>query len=201
MANDFLQLGESLRALPRASVSLEKDEEKPFMTEVKELIDLVSVKKVHDGSLQEHMARALDLEERITTKIYAPLIYRLKADWTHRSSDFYIRVKAHITRLNRLILPCAGDPALIHRTNTLLEKFELEVQRPREPEIPVRKAKKLTRKKVRTAPKKAAKPKSSVTRKKVTEPARSIKKRGKSAAKRAKPLIKNIKVSRRRASR
>jgi hypothetical protein len=201
MAQDYLQLGQSLRALPRASVGLDKADEEAFMSEIKELMDLVSTKVSKDGTLQEHMARALDLEERITTKIYAPLIYRLKADWTDRSSDFYIRVKAHITRLNRLILPCAGDPSLIHRTHTLLEKFEQEIQRPREPEIPIRRAKKGSPKKAGKKQKKTTRTKASAPRKKVSKSAGQMKKRGKSVSKRSKPLIKNVKVSRRRASR
>jgi len=202
MANDFLQLGDSLRSLPRASVGLAKADEKAFMFEVTDLIGLISATVAQDGTIQEHMARALDLEERITTKIYAPLIYRLKAEWTDRYSDFYIRVKAHITRLNRLILPCAGDPTLFYRANTLLEKFELQVQRPKESEVPVRRSKRASRKAGRaTTAKKTAKAKGSATRKKATKPASSIKKRTKGVAKRTKSLVKNIKVSRRRASR
>jgi hypothetical protein len=211
MANDFLQLGESLRALPKASTVFAKEDEKAFLTELSDLSSLIAAKVSRDGTLQEHMSRALDLEERLTKKIYAPLIYRLKSNWTARYSDFYILVKAHITRLNRLILPCAGDPILIQRTIALLEGFEQEVQRPRELDEVVRRSPRPSRRKAKASSKKVSpkkvsakkvsKVKGRVARPKAPKPASSATKRAKRVTKRSKRLIKNIKVSRRRASR
>jgi hypothetical protein len=141
------------------------------------------------GSLHGCFTCTLDFEEPLILRAYVPLIRALRADCTNQALDFYIMVKAHVARLNRVILPFSGDPSLTQRTLNLLQAFEREVQGP--PPLPARK------------PAAAAK---AVRR--TRHPHKSAQLRSGKAAKSlrrtkgiAKPLVQKIKLPRRRARR
>ena len=76
--------------------------------------------KFEGTSLPAHLSVSLDLETPLILKFYAPLIRLLRSRETADALDFYIIVKAHVTRLMRIIQSFAGDPALIKRSSVLL---------------------------------------------------------------------------------
>jgi hypothetical protein len=109
--------------------------------------------------------------------------------------DFYVMVKAHITRVAQSVQLFSGDPALGQRCALLLQNFEKEVQEP--VAIPERRPKRRANKSVpatRHARKTAVRKMRPVVKK---EPVRSRVK----IAKRAKPLVQKIKLAPRRARR
>jgi hypothetical protein len=198
MGNDLTAQAESLKKLPSSFWQSLKKQEKELLHAAELILPEDTGKPT--GSLQACLVETLDLEEPMILTIYALLIRRLRVEWTERALDFYIMVKAHIARLARLIQAYSGDPALSLRCAILFHNFEKEVQ---EPAVIETKSSKSARKK--TAHKKAAKVKRSgaaaLTRrarvKDTRQPARSLKK----LSKRAKPLVKKIEITRRRARR
>ncbi len=150
--------------------------------------------------LEESIGQSLSLEEPVVLRIYAPLIHRLRTAWTSRALDFYVIVKSHVAGLMRLVLTYCGDPALIQRAASLLENFEKEAQ---EPEFVVKPP--VTRSGVsrrHPAAARVAKPKAKTARKQSRKvPRRPLASRSRSVAKRAKPLVRKIRISSRRARR
>ncbi len=149
--------------------------------------------------LEEWIGQSLSLEEPVVLRIYAPLIHRLRRAWTNRALDFYVIVKSHVAGLMRLVQTYCGDPALIQRASSLLENFEKEAQ---EPEFPVKPALTKTKPRKHTAAARATKPKARTARmpsRKV--PTRPLASRSRSVAKTAKPLVRKIRISSRRARR
>ena len=137
----------------------------------------------------------LDIEEPMILKVYAPLIRRLRAEWTERALDFYVMVKAHIARLARVVQAYSGDPALSQRCAILFHDFEKEVQEPAAIEI---------------IPKKSARKRAIAARQvrktvATRSPKVAVAKRHTRAldklAKRAKPLVKKIEIAKRRVRR
>ncbi|MBZ5498082.1 MAG: hypothetical protein LAP85_16910 [Acidobacteriia bacterium] len=147
------------------------------------------------GHLPSCLAQALDTEEPIILKVYAPLIRRLRIDWTNLALDFYVVVKAHIARLAESIQLYSGDPALGLRCAVLLQNFEKEVQEQAVIEAAPARSRSKKAASARHIGKAAARKRVQISAKK--KPTRSLDK----MAKRAKPIVAKIKLSRRRAQR
>ena len=151
-------------------------------------------------SLQESIGRSLSLEEPAVLRIYAPLIRRLRTAWTNRALDFYVIVKSHVAGLMRLVQTYCGDPALIQRATSLLENFEKEAQEPEFIEKTAVVGSKKSRKRGATAP--AHKSSTKTVRKQARRaPTRPLASRSRSVTKTAKPLVRKIRISSRRARR
>jgi len=150
--------------------------------------------------LEESIGRSLSLEEPVVLKIYAPLIRRLRTAWTNRALDFYVIVKSHVAGLMRLVQTYCGDPALIQRAAALLENFEKEAQEPEFVEPP--KAAKKSSSRTRKVAARATRPKAG-TASKTPRKARSrpLAGRARAVTKAAKPLVRKLRISSRRARR
>jgi len=151
-------------------------------------------------SLEESIGQSLALEEPVVLRIYAPLLHRLRTAWTNRALDFYVIVKSHVAGLMRLVQTYCGDPALIQRASSLLENFEKEAQ---EPEFVVKPS--VTRGKgsgKRSTAARAQRSGSKTARKQSRKaPTRPLASRARSVTKTAKPLVRKIRISSRRARR
>jgi hypothetical protein len=190
MARDLEAQAESLKKLPVSFwVALKKQEKE--LTRATEL-SLEVEPNGFAGSLRECLTQTLDLEEPIILRIYAPLIRTLRSVWSDRSVDFYVMVKAHIARIERLVMSYSGDPALGQRCAVLFQTFEKEVQEPAAIEAAPRKP--VHRKAVSS--KKSGRP-AAVRRAVVATTAKP----SRVLAKRAKPLVNKIEIPRRRARR
>jgi hypothetical protein len=187
MGNELQSQVENIKKLPPSFWHSLQDEEK----EVARAIGIV-LPPVSGGSLHACLTQTLDLEEPVILQVYAPLIRRLRSNWIELALDFYILVKAHIARLAQSIQLFSGDPALSLRCAMLLQNFEKEVQGPALAEPPPPRAGK-KRKARRKPPAKRVRVRGSAAKKK----ARSLEK----LSKRAKPLIRKIKLAGRRARR
>jgi hypothetical protein len=148
-----------------------------------------------EGLLQSCFVYTLDIEEPMILRVYAPLIRRLRVEWTDRALDFYVMVKAHIARLARLVQAYSGDPLLSQRCAILFQSFEKEVQEPKVVVIPLAKPARKGLSSSHHAPRATVKRRPRIA--KAKPPARSMKTR----SSRAKPLVKKIEISRRRARR
>ena len=193
MGGDLQAHAESLKKLPSSFWQSLKKQEKELVRATGLILPREAIKPA--SSLQACLVQMLDIEEPIVLKVYAPLIRRLRSEWTERALDFYVMVKAHIARIARIVQAFSGDPAMSQRCATLFQDFEKGVQEPVVIEIkkkgPDRK-KALAARHVRKMA--AARPaKLAATRRR----ARVLEK----LAKRAKPLVKKIEIGRRRARR
>ena len=200
LSQDLEQHYSSLRTLPPSFWKHLKPEETSLREGVTGCSALKGVGEQRDTSLHGCCVSTLAFEEPLSLGVYAPLVRAIRKEQTQRALDFYILVKAHITRLTRTIQLFSGDPLLIRRSMLLLESFEKEVQGPA---VPLMK------------PRKRAKKKSSVRKSQRISITRRIRrrlriarairaprvlgKRAKALAKRAKPLVGKIKIGRRRA--
>ncbi len=193
MGSDLQAQAESLKKLPPSFWQSLKKQEKELVRATGLILPEEASKPA--GSLQACLVTTLDIEEPMILKVYAPLIRRLRAEWTERALDFYVMVKAHIARLARIVQAYSGDPALSQRCAVLFHDFEKEVQEPAAIEIarkkPARK-KAIATRHVREAAA-ARHPKIAVAKRRT----RALDK----LAKRAKPLVKKIEIARRRARR
>jgi hypothetical protein len=180
---------DNLKKIPPSFWQSLKDQEK----ELEKAANLV-IPTVSEGSLRFCLGQVLDIEEPIILKVYAPLIRRLRSDWTELALDFYILVKAHIAHLAHSIQLFSGDPALSLRCALLLQSFEREVQEHEEIRKtpsgpPARKV--AAHKHIPGSERRHAKPPAP------KKPARPVEK----LAKRTKPLVREVKLSGRRAQR
>ncbi len=151
---------------------------------------------IENKSLLDAITLSLDLEEPIILRFYVPLIRLLRANEASRELDFYILVKAHVTRLQRIVHSFSGDPILSRRSDTLMETFEKEVQAPTVAPTAVRAASRAT-------PMKSKRP-GEARKARAAERARQPRPRGKHSRivpKRAKPMVKKIGIRRNRAHR
>ncbi len=205
MAQDMEQHAASIRGLRPSFWKELKNEEKTLLAAIQETDSRVEhgVSQAGEGPLHHSFTRSLDFEELLTLRIYSPLIYRLRKEWTSHTLDLYIMVNAHLTRFARLIESISGDPVLIKRCSDLLAQFEKAMQAPLlESAVTPRKHARKTAhvsKTARPVLRKALKARVRVAR----TPKRSqrLAKGANALAKRAKPLLKNIKLARRRARR
>ncbi len=193
MGHDLQAQVESLKKLPPSFWQSLAGQEK-------NLVHVVQMSAVPNAGMQATSLRlclgqTIEIEEPIILKIYAPLTRRLRLAWTELALDFYVMVKAHITRVAQSVQLFSGDPALGQRCALLLVNFEKEVQEP--VVIPEKRPKKRAKEALTTRQhtKKTAVRKLRPAAKK--EAARSRVK----MAKRAKPLVQKIKLAPRRARR
>jgi hypothetical protein len=193
MGSDLQAQAESLKKLPSSFWQSLKKQEKELVRATGLILPEEPSKPA--GSLQACLITMLDIEEPMILKVYAPLIRRLRAEWTERALDFYVMVKAHITRLARIIQAYSGDPALSQRCAILFYDFEKEVQEPAAIEIARKKPahKTATAKRHVRETAAARHPKVAVVKRRT----RALDK----LVKRAKPLVKKIEIARRRAHR
>jgi hypothetical protein len=126
MGHDLLAQVESLKKLPSSFWHSLKKQEKGLTRAAELILSQDMGKQV--GTLQSCLARTLDLEEPIILRVCAPIIHRLRSNWTDFALDFYVMVKAHIARLARLIQTYSGDPGLSQRCAVLLLNLEKEIQ-------------------------------------------------------------------------
>lgn len=186
MSQDFMQQAGCVRRLPQSFWNHWKDDAGHILEGVSE----PGCKPSNDQSLHHCLRIVLDFEEPLILKSYVPLIRRLRAHWTEHSLDFYIIVKAHVARLTRIVDQFSGDPTLIQRATDLLDRFEREVQAPRSLAIL---SKGVSSAKAKAPAKRAA----AKNRSGRTPPRVLHKSRTKVAA--AKPLVKRLARTRRRA--
>lgn len=193
MGGDLRAHADSLRKLPPTFWQSLRHVEKDLVATLK------SVQNSHSnalsGTLHSCLTQAVDIEEPLILKVYAPLIRQLRIAWTDRATDFYVMVSAHLARLARLIRLYSGDPVLGQKCDSLLQDFEKEVQYP--PSIPG-KEERTSKKRIMAGKRKGRLTKSRPLR------ARAPKQKARSRVKltkRAKPLIKKIEITRRRAQR
>jgi hypothetical protein len=194
MAHDVSQHIRSLDALPQSFWSPLKKEPSALTVEAVESACKQNIDIKGEISLKLCFERALLLEEPATLKVYIPLIRRLRENLTEPSLDFYIMVKAHLTRITRVTQSFSGDPVIIQRANSLLETFEKDVQEHhaelRLPRLP--------------KPVVAQSPSAKMPVKKSSKTpakARPLAKHAKTLRGRAKPLVKKVSLPRRRAGR
>jgi hypothetical protein len=193
LAQDLEQQIESLRELPASFWRGHEVEVQVLQVAIAQCPPPKTGNGAEPASLHACFTHTLDFEEPLILRAYVPLIKALRADCTNQALDFYIKVKAHVARLNRIIQPFSGDPVLTQRTINLLQVFEREVQGP--PPLPARKPVAAAAKSARRArhPHKTAHLRSG----KGAQPLG----RTKGIAKHSKPLVRKIKLPRRRARR
>ncbi len=130
MAHDISEQISSLNALPRSFWNQLKDSQDGLL----EAIDTVTKSQIVDIkevlSLKGCFQKTLQIEEPTILNIYVPLIRKLREIGTDQALDFYIMVKAHIARIARIIKEFSGDPLIVNQSNSLLARFEKEVQEP-----------------------------------------------------------------------
>ncbi len=150
--------------------------------------------------LEESIGRSLSLDEPVVLRIYAPLIRQLRTAWTNRAIDFYVIVKSHVTGLMRLVQTYCGNPALIQQATSLLDNFEKDAQ---EPEfVVISKVVRNRQSRKRAGGDRGPRPKAKAARKPSRKtPSRPLASRARSVAKTAKPLVRKIRISPRRARR
>jgi len=202
MSQDMEQQTASLRALRPTFWKQLKNQERTLKSVIGQTAPFVDHAVPHDPdgwSLHDCLLHSLDFEDPLIRAVYPPLIYRLRKERTDHGLDFYIRVNAHLTRLARLIQSTSGDPFLVKKCGELLQQFEKTTQAP-ETEPASRPRKKGAKRAVGSAPVTRR-----VSRRTAAARAQARKARPPKAApplsKRAKPLLKNIKLARRRARR
>jgi hypothetical protein len=187
MGNELQSQVENIKKLPASFWCALQQQEKELA-----LAAEIRVPAAAGGSLHSCLAQTLDLEEPIILQIYAPLIRRLRSDWTELALDFYILVKAHIARLAQSIQLFSGDPAFGLRCALLLQNFEKEVQEAAQPEpAPSHAAKKKPA---------ARKPRAKAAQGRVAAGKNKSRPLAK-LSKRPKPMVRKIKISGRRAQR
>jgi hypothetical protein len=195
MAHDIMQQKQSMALLPHSFWKSLKDDKDSFSKSIAEIIKQ-RFDNEGDKSLRNCFERVLFFEEPTISRIYIPIIRKLRDNWTEQALDFYIMVKAHLARITRVTQSFAGDPMIIQRSDLLLQHFEKEVQ---EPQLILRPAARTVhavrpvraKERHRQKPQKKARPKL----------APSLAKSAKSRHARTKPLVKKISMARRRVRR
>jgi hypothetical protein len=86
------------------------------------------IEKIEDLSLRSSLELALSAEQSTILKAYVPIIRLLRKNWTDKSLDFYIMVKAHLARITRVTQSFSGDPSIIQRAQLVFNNFDKEVQ-------------------------------------------------------------------------
>jgi hypothetical protein len=193
MAGDIAQQVNSLKVIPPSFWTQFKKDPDCHLVINPSIENKQSIPVSEAISLKESFSLALQIEETIILSIYVPIIRSLRKNWTNAALDFYILVKAHVARIVSVIESFAGDPLLIQSARTLLQKFEKAVQehpanhKPVAPKAPITHA----------AP--SNKPEEKTL--KASKPSSPIKKHAKAAHNRAKPVVKKVEMTRRRAQR
>lgn len=180
---------------------LDVSEAKPLLETVTSALDLNLGVASGEVALRQHFTHTMEIEEPIILRVYAPIVRMLRANWTGRSLDFYVMIRSHLTQLIRLIEPFCGEPLLTQRCSMLVQRFEQELQhRPVVEREVRRKAGRVSRKPARRI---SSRPGRKVLRvakaKKAMQTRHAIRSRAPRVAKSPKPLVRNIKLARRRA--
>lgn len=187
MASDVSQQVKSLDGLPGSLWHELKQGDDEFSGVIKDTKSRIP-ENTEDCSLRGGFEYALSIEEPIILKIYGPILRNLREHWSAQALDFYIVVKAHLTRITRVMQAYAGDPLILQRSSSLLQQFEKEVQAPAVAVAePVRK---------KPAREKKSQPKSK--RKSAPKHPLAVKH---ARSERSKPLVEKINLPRRRARR
>jgi hypothetical protein len=197
MAHDIVQQKHSMSLIPNSFWNKLKDGKEGFPESVSAILRQNIDNKV-DSSLQSCFDHALFFEEPIVSKVYVPVIRKLREDWTNQALDFYIMVKSHLARIARVTQAFAGDPETIRRSSLLLQNFEKEVQEPKVVALKPAASKASSKKPDRSQ---KTKPAPKLKKKALPKLAKSLSKRGKSHRPATKPLVKKISLPRRRARR
>jgi hypothetical protein len=195
MAHDIAQQKRSMTMLPHSFWNKLKEEQNGFAKSISAIL-IQNIDNKEDQSLKNCFGRALLFEEPTISKIYVPIIRKLRENWTDRALDFYIMVKAHLARITRVTLAFAGDPVIIQRSSSLLQHFEKEVQEPQvTAKAPAHKG--FAAQPIQHEERRVEKPKKNAR----TKPAPALAKRAQSRRTRTKPLAKKINLQRRRVRR
>jgi hypothetical protein len=113
MARDQEQQAASLHSLPRAFWNQLKENGKEPLKSIQQFLAVKAVEIPEDASLQRCLFLILDYEQPAILRVDAPLIRFLRNQGTDRSLDFYVSVKSHVARLDRMISAFSGDPVLL----------------------------------------------------------------------------------------
>jgi len=201
MAHDQEQQAASLHSLPRAFWNQIRENGPEPRESIQHFLAVKAVEMPEDASLQKCLSLILDHEQPAILRVDAPLIRFLRNQGTDRSLDFYVSVKSHVARLDRMIRAFSGDPVLLQRSAALMQNFEKEVQLP---DVPIEFSRPSRRRSVPTG---AAVHESvgkfrtaSSGAKKKAQP-HPLGKRAKRVSGRTKSLVKNVNLPRRRARR
>jgi hypothetical protein len=195
MAHDIAQQKRSMTMLPHSFWNKLKEEQDGFTKSISAIL-LQNIDNKEDESLASYFNRALLFEEPTISKIYVPIIRKLRGNWTDQALDFYIMVKAHLARITRVTLAFSGNPVIIQRSSSLLQHFEKEVQ---EPQVT---AKDTAHKGFAAQPIQREEKHVEKSKKKTrTKPAPALVKRAPSHRTRTKPLAKKTSLQRRRVRR
>jgi len=195
MAGDLEQQAESLQSIPQRFWSQLGESEQIVEKALSDSPRPNAGALSGDHSIRNSFSLALHLEEPMTLGVCAPLIRKLRLESRGHGLDYYIMVKAHLARLNRLVRQFSGDPVLIQKATSLLDGFEHEVQAPGIP-VPVR-----PRKVPRAKPRARAASGRAGARKKATGTTTALKGRAKKVASRTKRLVAKVALRTRRARR
>jgi hypothetical protein len=190
MGSDLQAQAESIKKLPPSFWQSLKKQEKELIRATGLILPNEANKA--ETSLQSCLVQMLDIEEPMILKVYAPLIRRLRSEWTEKALDFYVMVQAHIARLARTVQAYSGDPGLSLRCAVLFHEFEKNVQEPAASEVPPTKP---TRKKVAVS--KSSK-KAAASRHQKAAVAKRRNRALDELSKRRKPLGKKIEIAGRR---
>jgi len=199
MAHDMEQQAVSLENLPGSLWKKWKDEPGTLAEAIQTCCSThQKIESEENKSLQSCFASTLNMEEPLILRAYVPIIRYLRTDYSDQALEFYIKVKAHMARLSRLIQPFAGDPVLLQRVANLQEFFEHEVQAPI---IPPVSAKKSSSKRVPSPRRRGGKNRTVVRTAAKARRVLPLGGRAKRAAKRTKALVGKLDLARRRARR
>ena len=205
IANDLEAQGAGLKSLPRSLWLLVGNEDgTSLLATMEQAIKAAAVKTDGEVSLRQYITSTLNLEEPVVLGIYAPLVRILRANWTDRALDFYVMARSHLTRLVRLVKPFCGDPTLIHRATSLVERFEQEVQQPQiviKPKAAHKARKSVTGRSSKPAGKKKQAGARAKAKKKPAAESRRVLAARRRPSKRVKPVVRDMKMGRRSARR
>ena len=132
MAGDVSSQIQSLKSLPSSLWNqFKNDADNSFESAVKTVKDVSTPPAdIANISLRDCFEISLQMAEPAILKIYARVIRMLRKNPTMPALNFYILLKAHVTRLVRTTESFAGDPLLIRRAQLLLAGMEKEVREP-----------------------------------------------------------------------
>jgi hypothetical protein len=130
MAHDVSQQIISLDELPQSFWNRLKTEPAGLSESIIRSNKSQNIEKAEDISLTRCFETAIAHEEATILKVYVPIIRSLRKNWTEQALGFYIMVKAHLARIQRVTEAFSGDPLVIQRADSVLQNFEKEIQEP-----------------------------------------------------------------------
>ncbi len=191
MANDVSRQTSSLKDFPASFWSRLKNERDGLAKAVSSSANAHASESIPDLSLSGCIELSLKIEEPVILKVYVPLIRSLRDNQANQSLEFYIMVKSHLARINRVTQSYSGNPLVIQRSNLLLQNFEKEVQEQQPPPVAARVSGSASK------TKRLPKPLRKVS-KRISRP---LAKRPLGRSRRTKPLVEKVEIRRRRVRR